>query len=144
MLQFLICWTEQNLISWMQPVQNAAVRLLTATWKWNHIPVILKSLHWLPVTYRINLKMLLLTCKCFCGLAPVYSFTMLYSMTLTLLTSCNFKFPIRLYRWSGILSQSSKTPWNHLVSQVKSSSSATENKHLLISFLIFRLLLNFS
>ena len=40
----------------LQLVQNAAARVLTKTKKFDHITPILKSLHWLPVSQRIDLK----------------------------------------------------------------------------------------
>lgn len=43
----------------LQLVQNAAARLLTGTRKHDHITPILASLHWLPVQFRINFKILL-------------------------------------------------------------------------------------
>lgn len=49
-------------IAKLQWVQNAAATLLTSSRKYNHItPVLLTDLHWLPVRYRINFKLLLLT-----------------------------------------------------------------------------------
>ena len=40
--------------------------------KYEHITPILQSLHWLPVSSRINYKILLLTHKCIHGHAPTY------------------------------------------------------------------------
>ena len=53
-------------------VQNAAARLLTGTKKRDHITPVLASLHWLPVRFRINFKMLLFVYKALNGLAPAY------------------------------------------------------------------------
>ena len=44
-----------------QLVQNTAARILTGTKRREHITPVLKSLHWLPVEYRIMFKTLLLT-----------------------------------------------------------------------------------
>ena len=52
---------DQQLLSRLQRVQNAAARLLTSTKKHEHIMPILKSLHWLPVSQRIRFKVLSLT-----------------------------------------------------------------------------------
>ena len=46
-------------LSRLQLVQNAAARLLTGTRRREHITPVLASLHWLPVKFRINFKMLL-------------------------------------------------------------------------------------
>jgi len=47
----------------LQRVQNTAARLLMSCKKYDHIMPILINLHWLPVRYRINFKILLLTFK---------------------------------------------------------------------------------
>ncbi len=59
-------------ISKLQIVQNAAARVLTRPRKYDHITPILQSLHWLPIKFRINYKILLLTYKALNGLAPAY------------------------------------------------------------------------
>ena len=63
---------NQNLIHRLQLVQNAAARLITGTRKYDHITPVLAALHWLPVSFRINFKILLLTFKALNGLAPSY------------------------------------------------------------------------
>ena len=47
----------------LQLVQNAAARVLTRTRKFDHISPVLSNLHWLPVKFRIEYKILLLTYK---------------------------------------------------------------------------------
>lgn len=61
---------SQSLISKLQLVQNAAVRLLMSTQKREQITTVLEKLHCLPVKYRINYKVLLYVCKADHGLAP--------------------------------------------------------------------------
>ncbi len=56
----------------LQVVQNAAVRVLTRSRKYDHITLILRSLHWLPIKFHISYKILLLAYKALNGLAPVY------------------------------------------------------------------------
>ncbi|KAF7662388.1 hypothetical protein LDENG_00237930 [Lucifuga dentata] len=56
----------------LQLVQNAATRLLTGIHKQYNICPILASLHWLPVHYRIDLKILLFVFKSLNGLASPY------------------------------------------------------------------------
>uniref|UniRef100_A0A8C5CK28 Reverse transcriptase domain-containing protein n=1 Tax=Gadus morhua TaxID=8049 RepID=A0A8C5CK28_GADMO len=56
----------------LQLVHNAAARLLTRTRKFDHITPILASLHWLPITFRSDFKVLLLTYKALHGLSPSY------------------------------------------------------------------------
>jgi len=63
---------NQNALSRLQLVQNSAARLLTGTKKRTHIMPILASLHWLPVRFRIDFKILLFVFKAVNGLAPTY------------------------------------------------------------------------
>jgi len=50
---------SESLVTRLQRVQNAAVRFLTNTRKWDHRTPVLISLHWLPVKYRIQYKVLM-------------------------------------------------------------------------------------
>ena len=59
-------------IAKLQRVQNAAARLILGIGKFSHITPALYELHWLPVSLRIDYKILLLTFKCIYGLAPTY------------------------------------------------------------------------
>ena len=63
---------EQSGLRRLQLVQNAAARLLTGTKKRDHITPVLASLHWLPVNFRIDFKVLLFVFKSLNGLAPDY------------------------------------------------------------------------
>ncbi len=59
-------------INKLQIIQNAAVRVLTRSRKYDHITPILQSLHWLPIKFRISYKILLLAYKALNNLAPAY------------------------------------------------------------------------
>ena len=59
-------------ITKLQRVQNAAARLVSNTRRFEHITPVLRELHWLPVSFRITFKILLLTFKSLHGLSPVY------------------------------------------------------------------------
>ncbi len=59
-------------IAQLQLLLNLAARMLTRTRKRAHITPILKSLHWLPVCFRIDFKILLLVSKTLNGLGPTY------------------------------------------------------------------------
>jgi len=52
-------------------------RLLTVSNKQSHITSIVGALRWLPVCFRIDFKILLITFKAFMGLAPSYMSKML-------------------------------------------------------------------
>ena len=56
----------------LQLVQNAAARLITGTRKSEHITPVLATLHWLPVCFRVDFKILLLTYKALNNMAPPY------------------------------------------------------------------------
>ena len=53
-------------------VQNANAHLIFQESRFCHITPLLKSLHWLPVKYRIVFKIILITFKAIHGLAPAY------------------------------------------------------------------------
>ena len=59
-------------IAKLQRVQNSAARLVYMVPKFVHISPFLKELHWLPVKYRIEFKILILTFQAIHGLAPEY------------------------------------------------------------------------
>ena len=48
-------------INRLQKIQNSVARIVTRTSRSSHITPILKSLHWLPVQYRINFKLCCIT-----------------------------------------------------------------------------------
>ena len=56
----------------LQRVQNAAARPIFEERQYCHVTPLLKSLHWLPVKYRIIFKVLLIIFKAIHGLAPFY------------------------------------------------------------------------
>lgn len=56
----------------LQRIQNCAARLITKTRKHDHITPVLKQLHWLPIKYRIEFKILLLVFKALNGKGPSY------------------------------------------------------------------------
>ena len=68
----LLFGIPERLIARLQRVQNTAARLITATPRVAHITPVRRELHWLPITHRINYKILLLTFKSLRGLAPEY------------------------------------------------------------------------
>ena len=68
----LLYGLPKYLINRLQLLQNLAAHLVTLTRRQEHITPILRSLHWLPVHYRIVFKILLLNYKVLNGLAPDY------------------------------------------------------------------------
>ena len=68
----LLYGVNTNIISKIQRVQNTATRLITRSKKQDHITPVLMSLHWLPVQFRIQYKLLLYTSKALHGQGPIY------------------------------------------------------------------------
>jgi len=62
--------SPNKIINKLQCVQNSAARLLTSTRRYEHITPVLHHLHWLPVKYRIDFKLLLITYKALSNMAP--------------------------------------------------------------------------
>ena len=61
---------QQDLIA--KRLQNSAARIVSRTRKYEHITPVLIKLHWLPIKFRIQFKVLLLVYKALNGLAPKY------------------------------------------------------------------------
>ena len=63
---------QNDIISRLQRIQNNAARLITQSKIRDHVTPILSSLHWLPVKYRSQFKILTIVYNSLHGLAPVY------------------------------------------------------------------------
>ena len=68
----LLCGANRKVTDKLQRIQNTAARLITLTKKREHISPVLISLHWLPVPFRIQYKVILYSFKIRKGLAPTY------------------------------------------------------------------------
>jgi len=69
------------MISKLQRVQNTAARIVTRTARHNHITPVLKKLHWLPVKYCAQFKLLAHMHKALHDRYPVYLRDMLQMYT---------------------------------------------------------------
>ena len=56
----------------LQYALTSTARLITLSRKHDHISPVLMELPWLPVEQRVEVKILLFTCKVVNGMAPVY------------------------------------------------------------------------
>ena len=63
--------SKQN-ISKLQRVQNAAAKVVLKRRKFDHVTPLLKQLHWLPVEFRIEFKILVHVYNAIQGDSPVY------------------------------------------------------------------------
>ena len=72
----LLIGIPDYLIRRLQLIQNNAARLVTRS-NPTSITSLLKKLHWLPISFRIKYKVLLLCYKCLNNLAPSYLASML-------------------------------------------------------------------
>ena len=77
----LLCGLSEQQLTKLQRLQNVAARILTGTKKRDHITPVLKALHWLPVKYRIQYKVLLLVFRTRIGKAPPYMNEMIQEKT---------------------------------------------------------------
>ena len=68
----LLIGTPSKSIQRLQYVQNSAARILMRVREYEHITPVLHSLHWLPISARIDYKVSLLTHQCIHGNAPSY------------------------------------------------------------------------
>ena len=77
----LLIGLPEKQISKLQRIQNSAARLVMLAKRRDHITPILKDLHWLPIKYRIQYKVLLITFKALNGTAPHYISELICSYT---------------------------------------------------------------
>lgn len=71
-LNSLLYGVPKAIIEKMQLVQNNAARLIFRKKRSDHVTSLLQELHWLPIEFRINYKINLLTFKSLQGYAPKY------------------------------------------------------------------------
>jgi len=71
-LNSLLFGLPDNVTAKLQRIQNHAAKVVVRKNKYDHVTPIMQSLHWLPVLYRIEYKILLITHKCLHGIAPEY------------------------------------------------------------------------
>ena len=74
-----LCGCPETLISKLQSVQNHAARLVLKARKSDHITPLLRSLHWLPVKYRMQYKTLSLCYSSLTGSSPSYLSDLLHT-----------------------------------------------------------------
>jgi len=138
----LLIGTPSRITLKLQKVQNAAARLITRKKYHDHITPILLDLHWLPIVFRIQFKILLLTFKCLNNFAPVYLSSLLdiYTPSRTLRSSSdNF---LLVHKSARLLSFGDRSftiqapkLWNILPFKIRCCTSLITFKSLLKIFL---------
>ena len=109
--------------------------------KYDHITPILRSLHWLPITYRTDFKIALLTHQCIHGNAPPYLKELLTpkpaTRNLRSDSSNLLMVPKTKLRTMGDRAFSSTAPslWNSLPDHLRASQSTNQFKRGLKTFL---------
>ncbi|XP_053337506.1 uncharacterized protein LOC128509700 [Clarias gariepinus] len=137
----LLSGCSARCINKLQLVQNAAARVLTRTRRYEHITPILSSLHWLPVKFRIDFKILLLTYKALNGLAPQYLSELLVSYNPPRLLRSKdagcLLVPRIIKNTAGGRAFSYKAPklWNSLPNSVRDSDTVSVFKSRLKTYL---------
>jgi len=140
----LLMGTTNKLLHRLQSIQNSAARIITNTRSTDHITPIFIQLHWLPVPYRINYKVLLLTFKALHDLAPSYLSDLLlpYNPPRTLRSSTAGILSVPTFRMSTMgaraFSRSAPRLWNSLPFHIRQIDSLPQFKSQLKTHL-FRL-----
>ena len=75
--RIFISHIPQYQVQRIQRVLNAAARLIYHCPRFSHITPVLRSLHWLPVKFRVDFKIALLVYKALNNMAPMYISDML-------------------------------------------------------------------
>lgn len=133
----LYCGISKAQLTRLQLVQNAAAKFLTKTRKFDHVTPILRALHWLPVQYRIDYKILLLVFKCLHHLAPSYLSELIHVYSPSrVLRSSNLNIlavPCTRLKRRGDRAFSVVGPrlWNNLPIQIRTAHSLPVFKSLL-------------
>ena len=139
----------------LQRLQNAAARLISNVPRYSHITPVLRSLHWLPVKFHIDFKILLLTFKVIYGHAPGYSIDLIAIKeqpcdNFRSASGLRLKYPgLKLKKTLGDRAFSSATPnlWNNLPLDIRLVDTFERFTSLLITHLfrlafVFNLLYN--
>ncbi len=128
-------------------IQNAAARILTRTRKSEHITPVLRSLHWHPVTFRINFKVLLPVYKSLNGLGPKYIADMLTeykpNRLLRSLGSNQLEIPrVHTKQGESAFSYYATRSWNQLPEEIRCAKTLATFKFRLKCFCLAVHLLN--
>ena len=133
----------QRLVARIQRCQNIAARIVTCQKKTCHIKAILTELHWLPVEFRIQYKVLLHVFRALNALSPGYLADMperhVPTRSLKSADSMLLTIPWTRHRWGNrAFSRVGPVLWNNLPLAVRSASSLASFKRQLKTVLFTR------
>jgi hypothetical protein len=128
----LLAGLPQYLIDRLQRIQNNAARLVCRSSKFDHISPLLHSLHWLPISHRIDYKISSLTYSAVCGTGPEYlsELISIYTPSRSLRSSSD----TRILRIPSVRTKSygqrsfsyqAPTTWNNLPVSLRHAESVT-------------------
>ena len=133
----LLYGCPKNITNKFQKLQNCAARVLKNRPRFDHITPVLKELHWLPITSRIQYKIALLTFKCLHKQAPEYLVGLIekYEPTRNLRSSSSnlLRLPKTNTKTFGTRAFTYAAPfvWNNLPDIVKNQENIDQFKRLL-------------
>ena len=136
----LLYGLPREMLAKLQSVLHTAARLVSRTRKYDNITPVLIELHWLPIEYRIQFKILLQVFKCLNNMAPAYLSNKLTMKPNNGLRSDNqnlLLIPICKLKYYGDRSFSVAGPklWNGLPRELRQYTSVDGFKRALKTYL---------
>ena len=123
----------------LQRLQNTAARLVCKASRYEHSEPLRQQLHWLPVEFRINFRILMYVFKSIHNKTPVYINELLEKdipvRDLRSNTSLKLKVP-KIFTKSGekMFAHAGPTLWNSLPISIRTASTIASFKRLLKTF----------
>ena len=140
----LLFGLPETLLHKLQMIQNSAARLVTGTHGRDHITPVLFKLHWLPVRYRIEFKLLVLVYQAVHHLGPAYLTSLVtpYAPTRSLRSAAHRSLTIPRYNLERYgrraFSVAGSSLWNNLPLTIRGAGTLTTFKSILKTH-IFRI-----
>ena len=133
----LLFGLPEMLLHKLQMIQNSAARLVTGTHGRDHITPVLFKLHWLPVRYRIEFKLLVLMYQAVHHLGPAYLTSLVtpYAPTRSLRSAAHRSLTIPRYNLERYgrraFSVAGPSLWNNLPLTIREAGTLTTFKSML-------------
>jgi hypothetical protein len=131
----LLAGIQKYMLDRLQKIQNNAARLVFKSSKYDHVSPLLHSLHWLPITQRIDYKLCSMCFAVISSTGPEYLSELLniYIPSRQLRSASDtrmFKIPLFKTKTNGQRSFSYQAPtiWNKLPANIRQSTSVSSFK----------------